>query len=82
MVKEFSNIFLDTEGLINWVKLVDYVSMRGKTDIDFPKMNKDGECGEYLKKKKEEKERLKEENREKEEFKKLMHGRRDAPRKM
>jgi hypothetical protein len=72
MVKEFSNIFLDTEGLIDWVKLVDYVSMRGKTGVEFPKMSKDEECDKYLKKKREEKERLKEENWKKEEFKKEM----------
>jgi len=74
MVKEFSNIFLDAEGLIDWVKLVDYVSMRGKADIEFPRVNKDNECVEYQKKKKEENERLKEENKKKEEFKKMIRG--------
>ncbi|HYO63177.1 MAG TPA: PmeII family type II restriction endonuclease [Pyrinomonadaceae bacterium] len=74
MVKEFSNIFLDDEGLINWVKLVDYVSRRGKTDVVFPGERRSDECAEYFKKKDDERKRLKEEKRKKEELKKQMGG--------
>jgi site-specific DNA-methyltransferase (cytosine-N4-specific) len=74
MVKEFSNIFLDDEGLIDWVKLVDYVSKRGKTDLIFPKEKRTGECDEYFKRKKEEKERLRAEKDKKKELKKRMSG--------
>jgi hypothetical protein len=65
MVKEFSNIFLDREGLIDWVKLIDYVSKRGKSDITFTKEGKTEECAEYEKRKKEEKQRLKEDKQKK-----------------
>lgn len=74
MVKEFSNIFLADDGLINWVKLVDYVSKREKTDIVFPKEKRTTECAEYFKKKDEERKRLKEEKKKKEELKKQMSG--------
>ena len=74
MVKEFSNIFLDDEGQINWVKLVDYVSRRGKTDIAFPKEARTPECAEYFKKKEAEKKRLKEEKAKKEAMRKQMRG--------
>ncbi|HEY9285261.1 MAG TPA: PmeII family type II restriction endonuclease [Pyrinomonadaceae bacterium] len=47
MVKEFSNVFLDTDGLIDWVKLIDYVSKRGKSDVRFTKEEKTEECAEY-----------------------------------
>lgn len=72
MVKEFSNIFLSDDGLIDWVKLVDYVSKRGKTDILFPKEKRTAECVEYFKKKDEERKRMKEEKKKKEELKKQM----------
>ncbi|HEV2914843.1 MAG TPA: PmeII family type II restriction endonuclease [Pyrinomonadaceae bacterium] len=72
MVKEFSNIFLSKEGLIDWVKLVDYVSKRGKAGIVFTREKRTDECAEYLKKKKEEKERLREEKKKMEEMKKKM----------
>jgi hypothetical protein len=78
MVKEFSNIFLDANGLIDWVKLIDYVSKRGKAEIEFPKASRDDECAEYLRRKKEEREKLKEESRRKEEFKQTMRGKRDV----
>ena len=74
MVKEFSNIFLDDEGQINWVKLVDYVSRRGKSDIEFPKGKRTDECAEYFKKKEAEKRRLKEEKQRKQAMKKQMGG--------
>jgi site-specific DNA-methyltransferase (cytosine-N4-specific) len=74
MVKEFGNIFLDDEGQINWVKLVDYVSRRGKTDIVFPKEAKTPECAEYFKKKEAEKKRLKEEKAKKEAMRKQMRS--------
>jgi site-specific DNA-methyltransferase (cytosine-N4-specific) len=74
MVKEFSNIFLDDEGLINWVKLVDYVSRRGKSDIVFPKDAKTPECTEYFKKKEEEKKLAKEEKEKKEAMRKQMNN--------
>jgi hypothetical protein len=72
MVREFSNIFLNNEGLIDWVKLVDYVSKRGKTEIEFPRGKRTDECAAYFKKKEEEKKRVKEEKKKKEEMKKLM----------
>lgn len=72
MVKEFSNIFLDEEGLIDWVKLIDYVSKRGKTDIAFTKEKKSEECAEYENKKKEERKQLREEKQKKSRIKKLM----------
>jgi hypothetical protein len=74
MVKEFSNIFLDNEGLIDWVKLVDYVSKRGKTDIIFPEEKETLGCDEYFQRKKEEKERLRAEKNKKKEIKKRMGG--------
>ena len=74
MVKEFSNIFLDDGGLIDWVKLVDYVSRRGKTDIEFPKEKRSAECTEYFKQKEAEKRRFKEEKQRKETMKKQMRG--------
>jgi site-specific DNA-methyltransferase (cytosine-N4-specific) len=72
MVKEFSNIFLDKDGLIDWIKLVDYVSQRGKTNIVFPKEKRTDECAEYFIKKEEEKKRLKDEKKKKEELKKRL----------
>lgn len=72
MVKEFSNIFLDREGLIDWVKLIDYVSGRGKTDIAFTKEKKTEECAEYENKKKEEQKRSREEKQKKARLKKQM----------
>ncbi|MBA3247622.1 MAG: cytosolic protein [Pyrinomonadaceae bacterium] len=72
MVKEFSNTFLNDEGLIDWVKLIDYVSKRGKTDIVFSKEKRTDECAEYLKKKAEEKTRQKEEKKKEEEIKRKM----------
>jgi hypothetical protein len=72
MVKEFSNIFLSNEGLIDWVKLIDHVSGRGKSGIAFPKVTKLDECMEYFRKKEEDKERLKEEKKKKEETKRKM----------
>ena len=72
MVKEFSNTFLGDEGLIDWLKLVDYVSRRGKSDIVFPEEKRIDECAEYFKEKEEEKRRLKNEKRKKEELKKQM----------
>lgn len=66
MVKEFSNIFLDEENQIDWVKLVDYVSRHGKTDIVFPKEAKTAECAEYFERKEAEKKRVKEEKQKKE----------------
>src|SRR5215212_118092 len=74
MVKEFGNIFLDDEGQIDWVKLVDYVSRRGKTDIAFPKEARTPECAEYFKKKDAEKRRLKEEKAKKEAMRKQMRS--------
>jgi hypothetical protein len=74
MVKEFGNIFLDDEGQIDWVKLVDYVSRRGKTDIAFPKEARTPECAEYFKKKDAEKKRLKEEKAKKEAMRKQMRN--------
>ncbi len=65
MVKEFSNTFLDGEGLIDWVKLIDYVSQRGKSGISFTREKKTEECAEYEKMKKEERRRLKEEKQKK-----------------
>lgn len=72
MVKEFSNVFLDTDGLIDWVKLIDYVSKRGKSDVRFTKEEKTEECAEYEKMKKEERRRLKEEKQKKGFMKKQM----------
>ncbi|HEX8772854.1 MAG TPA: PmeII family type II restriction endonuclease [Pyrinomonadaceae bacterium] len=74
MVKEFSNIFLDEEGLIDWTRLVDYVSRRGKSEIVFPTEKRTGECAEYFKRKKEEKKRQKEEKMRKEEIRKKMNN--------
>lgn len=74
MVREFSNIFLDSEGLIDWVKLVDYVSRRGKPEVVFSKDERTEECAEYFRKKEEERKRLKEEKRKKEELKKNLRG--------
>lgn len=74
MVKEFSNIFLDDEGQIDWVKLVDYVSRRGKTDIVFPKEAKTPECADYFKRKEAEKKLLKEEKARKEAMRKQMRS--------
>lgn len=74
MVREFSNTFLGDEGLIDWLKLVDYVSRRGKSDIVFPKEKRNDECAEYFKKKEEEKRRLKDEKQKKEELKKQMNS--------
>lgn len=72
MVKEFSNLFLDDEGLIDWVKLVDHVSRRGKTNVVFPKEKRTDECAEYFRRKEEEKNRLKAEKKKKDELKKQM----------
>lgn len=74
MVKDFSNIFLDGEGLIDWLKLIDYVSRRGKSDITFTKEKKTEECAEYERRKQEERRRLKEEEQKKAEMKKQMKG--------
>ncbi|HEY0170832.1 MAG TPA: PmeII family type II restriction endonuclease [Pyrinomonadaceae bacterium] len=74
MVKEFSNIFLDDDNQIDWVKLVDYVSKRGKADIVFPKEAKTTECAEYFKKKEAEKKRLKEEKAKKDAMRKQMRS--------
>lgn len=74
MVKEFSNTFLNAEGLIDWVKLIEYVSKRGKTDISFTKVEKTEECAEYEKRKKEERRRQKEEKQKKAQLKKQMKG--------
>lgn len=74
MVKEFGNIFLDEEGLIDWVKLIDFVSKRGKTDITFTREKKTEECAEYEKRKKEEKRQLKEEKQKKALMKKQMRS--------
>ncbi|MET0622436.1 MAG: PmeII family type II restriction endonuclease [Pyrinomonadaceae bacterium] len=74
MVKEFSNIFLDDDNQIDWVKLVDYVSRRGKTDLVFPKEAKTTECAEYFKKKEAERKRLKEEKAKKEAMRKQMRS--------
>ncbi|HEX8494246.1 MAG TPA: PmeII family type II restriction endonuclease [Pyrinomonadaceae bacterium] len=73
MVKEFSNLFLNDEGIIDWVRLVDHVSSRGKTNIVFPKEKRTDECAEYFKRKEEEKKRLKAEKKKKEELKKQMN---------
>ena len=72
MVKEFSNLFLNDEGLIDWVKLIDYVSKRGKTDITFPKVKMAEDCAEYFHKKAEDRKRLREEKRKKEEMKRMI----------
>lgn len=74
MVKEFSNIFLDEENQIDWLKLVDYVSKRGRTEIEFPKEARSPECMEYFKKKDEEKKRAKEEKKRKEAMRKQMNN--------
>lgn len=74
MVKEFGNIFLDDEGQIDWVKLVDYVSRRGKTDILFPKEAKTPECAEYFKRKEAERKQLKEEKAKKDAMRKQMRS--------
>lgn len=74
MVKEFSNIFLDSEGQIDWVELIDYVSKRGKSDITFSKVEKTEECAEYEQRKKEEQRRLKEEKQKKARMKKQMES--------
>jgi hypothetical protein len=58
--------------LIDWVKLVDYVSRRGKADIVFPKEAKTAECAEYFKRKKTERQRLKEEKQRKKAMRKQM----------
>ncbi|HEY0429021.1 MAG TPA: PmeII family type II restriction endonuclease [Pyrinomonadaceae bacterium] len=72
MVKEFSNIFLDAEGQIDWVKIVDYISKRGKSKIEFPVVKKTDECKEYEARKEAEKEELKAEKARKEKMKKKM----------
>ena len=72
MAKEFSNIFLDEEGLIDWVKLIEHVSKRGKTAIAFTREKKTAECVEYEKKKKEERRQLKEAKQKKARIKKQM----------
>jgi Type II restriction endonuclease EcoO109I len=74
MVREFSNIFLDGGGLIDWVKLVDYVSRHGKSEIGFLKEKRSDECAEYFKRKEAERKRLKEEKKRKEETKKRMRS--------
>jgi hypothetical protein len=74
MVKEFSNIFLDDAGLIDWVKLVDYVSRRGKADIVFPKETRTAECAEYFRRQEEAKRLRKEEKQKKEAMRKQMHS--------
>jgi site-specific DNA-methyltransferase (cytosine-N4-specific) len=74
MVKEFSNLFLNDEGIIDWVQLVDHVSKRGKTNILFPKEKRTDECAEYFKRKEEERKRLKDEKKKKEELKKQMNN--------
>jgi site-specific DNA-methyltransferase (cytosine-N4-specific) len=51
MSMEFSSIFTfrDPErlGVIDWEKIVEYISGRGKTAIAFPKEEKSAECEEY-----------------------------------
>jgi hypothetical protein len=56
------------------VKLVDYVSRRGKIDIAFPKEARTPECAEYFKNKEAEKKRLKEEKAKKEAMRKQMRS--------
>ena len=70
MVKEFSNIFLDRAGQIDWIKIVEYISKRGKSEIDFPAAKVTPECKEYEAQKKAERERAKLEKKRKEDFKK------------
>jgi site-specific DNA-methyltransferase (cytosine-N4-specific) len=72
MVKEFSNIFLDSAGLIDWVKIVEYISKRGKADIEFPDVKKTDECKKYEALKKAEKAEAKLEKDRKEEMKRKM----------
>ncbi len=72
MVKEFSIIFLDAAGLIDWVKLVEYISKRGKSEIEFPGVEKTVECKEYEALKKAQREKGKLEKARKEEMKKKM----------
>jgi site-specific DNA-methyltransferase (cytosine-N4-specific) len=72
MVKEFSIIFLDAAGLIDWVKLVEYISRRGKSEIEFPGVEKTAECKEYEALKKAQREKAKLEKVRKEEMKKKM----------
>ncbi len=51
MSSEFTNLFTfqDPErvGIIDWEKMVEYISKRGKTEIIFPKEEKSVECAEY-----------------------------------
>jgi site-specific DNA-methyltransferase (cytosine-N4-specific) len=72
MVKEFSNIFLDADGLIDWLKIVEYISRRGKTEIEFPDVEKTTECREYEVLKKAQAKEAKLEKARKEEMKKKM----------
>ncbi|MCA1593574.1 MAG: cytosolic protein [Acidobacteria bacterium] len=72
MVKEFGNIFLNEENLIDWVKLVDYVSARDKSFIEFPPAEITDECVEYFRKTEENKKLLRQEKIKKEEIKSQM----------
>lgn len=72
MVKEFSVIFLDADGQIDWLKIVEYISKRGKTDITFPRALKTDECEKYEAQKKVERQQVKEEKERKKEMKKKM----------
>lgn len=51
MSMEFSKIFTFREperlGIINWEKVVDYISKRGKATIEFPKETPSEECVKY-----------------------------------
>jgi site-specific DNA-methyltransferase (cytosine-N4-specific) len=51
MSAEFTSLFTfqDPErvGIIDWEKIVEYVSKRGKTDIEFPTEEQSAECAEY-----------------------------------
>ncbi len=59
-------------GLIDWVKLVEYISRRGKSEIEFPGVEKTVECKEYEALKKAQREKAKLEKSRKEEMKKKM----------
>jgi site-specific DNA-methyltransferase (cytosine-N4-specific) len=72
MGNEFGDIFLDADGQIDWVKLVEYISKRGRTAITFPRIVKTDECREYEARVENEKQRVKEEKERKKEMKRRM----------
>jgi site-specific DNA-methyltransferase (cytosine-N4-specific) len=74
MSAEFTSLFTfqDPEriGIIDWEKMVEYISKRGKTEVVFPKVEKSAECVEYEALKKAKAQAEKEEKQREKEIKK------------